>query len=48
MTRAGIGGAMCSKDIFREEDIERDGKMGEERMEDKEGTESDTETVTEL
>ena len=48
MTRAGIGGAMCSKDTVREEDIERDGKMGEERMEDKEGTESDTETVTEL
>ena len=48
VTRTGIGGAMCSKDTIREEDIERDGKMGEERMEDKEGTESDTETVTEL
>ena len=34
---------MCSKDTIHEEDIERDGKK-----EDEEGTESDTETVTEL
>ena len=46
--RTGIGGAMCSKDTVHEEDIEKDGKMGEERMEDKEGTESDTKIVTEL
>ena len=39
---------MCSKDTVREEGIERDGKMGEERIEEIEGTESDTERVTEL
>ena len=48
VTRAGIGGAMRSKDTVREEGIERDGKEREERMEDKEGTESDTEPMTEL
>ena len=42
MARAGIIGAMCSKDAVREEGIE------EERIEDIEGTESDTERVTEL
>ena len=42
--------AMRSKDIVREEGVkgERDGIMGEERIEDIEGTESDTERVTEL
>ena len=39
---------MRSKDTVREEGIERNGKMGEEKIEDREGTESDTETVTEL
>ena len=41
---------MRSKDTVREEGIkgERDGIMGEERIEDIEGTESDTEIVTEL
>ena len=39
---------MRSKDTVCEEGIERDGKMGEERIEDREGTESDTEIVTEL
>ena len=53
VTRAGIMGAMCSQDIVREEGIEeekreRDGIMGEERIEDIEGIESDTERVTEL
>ena len=48
VTRTGIGGAMRSKETVHEEDIERDGKMGEERIEDIEGTESDTEIVTEL
>ena len=48
VTRTGIGGAMRSKDTVREEGIERDGKMGEERIEDIEGIESDTEIVTEL
>ena len=46
VTRAGIGGAMCSKDTVREEGIERDGKEGEERIVEIEGTESDTEVVT--
>ena len=40
--------AMCSKDTVREEGIKGDGKMGEERIEDIEGIESDTERVTEL
>ena len=48
MARAGIVGAMRSKDTVREEGVERDGKMGEERIEDIEGIESDTEIVTEL
>ena len=48
VTRIGIGGAMCSKDTVREEGIERDGKEGEERIEEIEGTESDTDIVTEL
>ena len=50
VARAGIIGAMCSKDTNREEGIkgERDGIMGEERIEDIKGTESDTEIVTEL
>ena len=48
VTRAGIGGAMRSKDTGREEGIERDGKEREERIEEVEGTESDTEVVTEL
>ena len=39
---------MRSKDIVREEGIKGDGKMGEERIEDIEGIESDTERVTEL
>ena len=39
---------MCSKDTVHEEGIERDVKMREERREDIEGTESDTEIVTEL
>ena len=39
---------MLSKETVREEGIEGDGKMGEERIEDIEGTESDTEIVTEL
>ena len=39
---------MHSKDTVREEGIERDGKIGEERIEDIEGTESDTKIVTEL
>ena len=42
VARAGIVGVMRSKDTIREEDIE------EERIEDIEGTESDTERVTEL
>ena len=46
--RTGIGGAMCSKDTIHEEGIERDGKEGEERIVEIEGTESDTEVVTEL
>ena len=50
VARAGIMGAMCSKDTIREEGIEgeRDVIMGEERIEDIEGTESDTKIVTEL
>ena len=44
----GIGGAMRSKDTIREEGIEGDGKEGEERIEEIEGTESDTDIVTEL
>ena len=45
--------AMCSKDTVREEGIEeekgeRDGIMGEERIEDIKGTESDTKIVTEV
>ena len=48
MTQTGIGGAMRSKKTVREEGIKGDGKMGEERIEDIEGTESDTERVTEL
>ena len=48
VTRTGIGGAMCSKDIIREEGIERDGKEGEERIVEIEGTESDIEIVIEL
>ena len=39
---------MRSKDTVLEEGIERDGKMGEERIKNREGTESDTEIVTEL
>ena len=39
---------MRSKDTVREEGIERDGKEGEERIVKIEGTESDTEVVTEL
>ena len=39
---------MRSKDTVREEGIKGDGKMGEERIEDIEGTESDTKRVTEL
>ena len=39
---------MRSKDTVREEGIERDGKEGEERIEEIEGTESDTYIVTEL
>ena len=46
--RTSIGGAMRSKKTVREEGIERDGKMGKERIEDIEGTESDTEIVTKL
>ena len=46
-------GAMCSKDTIREEGIEeekgeRDGLMGEERIEDIAGIESDTDRVIEL
>ena len=50
VARASIMGAMCSKDTVREEGIEeeKDGVMEEERIEDIEGTESDTEIVTEL
>ena len=48
VTRAGIDGAMRSKDTVREEGIKRDGKEREERIEEIEGTESDTEIVTEL
>ena len=48
VTRTSIGGAMRSKETVREEGIERDHKMGEKRIEDIEGTESDTEIVTEL
>ena len=48
VTRTGISGVMCSKDTVREEGIERDGKEGEERIVEIEGTESDTEIVTEL
>ena len=39
---------MRSKDTVREEGIKGDGKIGEERIEDIEGIESDTERVTEL
>ena len=39
---------MCYKDTVREEGIKGDGKIGEERIEDIEGIESDTERVTEL
>ena len=39
---------MRSKDTVREEGIERDGKEGEERIVEIEGTESDTEVVTEF
>ena len=48
VTRAGIDGAMRSKDTVREEGIERDGKEGEERIEEIEGTESVIDIVTEL
>ena len=48
VTRTGIGGAMRSKDTVREEGIEMDGKEGEERIEEIEGTESDTDIVTKL
>ena len=53
VARAGIMGVMCSKDIVCEDGIEeekgeRDGIMGEERIEDIEGTESDTKIVTKL
>ena len=48
VTRTGIGGALRSKDTVREGGIERDGKEREERIEEIEGTESDTEVVTEL
>ena len=48
VTRTGIGGAMRSKDTVHEEGIERDGKEGEERIEEIEGIESDTDIVTEL
>ena len=48
VTGTCIGGAICSNDTVHEEGIERDGKIGEERIEDIEGTESDTERVTEL
>ena len=39
---------MRSKDTIREEGIKGDGKIGEEKIEDIEGIESDTERVTEL
>ena len=39
---------MRSKDTVREEGIERDGKMREERIEEIKDTESDTEVVTDL
>ena len=50
VARVGIMGAMCSKDTIREEGIEeeKDGIMGEERIEDIEGTESDTEIMSDL
>ena len=48
VTRTGIGGAMRSKDIVREEGIERDGKERKERIEEIEDTESDMKVVTEL
>ena len=48
VTRTGIGGALLSRDTVREEGIEKDGKEREERIEEIEGTESDTEVVTEL
>ena len=53
MARAGIVGAMRSKDTVHEEVIEEengegDGIMGEERIEEIEGTESDTKIVTKL
>ena len=48
MTQTGISGVMRSKDTVYEEGIKGDGKMGEERIEDIEGTESDIEIVTEL
>ena len=48
MARTGIDGAMHSKNTVREEGIERDGKEGEERIEEIEGTESDTDIVIEL
>ena len=48
VTRTGIGGALLSRDTVREGGIERDGKEKEERIEEIEGTELDTEIVTEL
>ena len=48
VVQIGIGGTMRSKDTGHEEGIERDGKEREERIEEVEGTESDTEVVTEL
>ena len=47
VTRTGIGGVMRSKDTVREEGIERDGKEEEEIIEEIEGTESDTEIMSE-
>ena len=48
ITRIGIDGAMRSKKTIREEGIGRDGKEREERIEEVEGTESNTKVVTEL
>ena len=48
VTRTGISGAMRSKETVHEEGMKRDGKMGEERIEYIEGTDSDTEIVTKL
>ena len=48
VTRTGIGGALRSRDTVREGGIERDGKEREERIEEIEGTESNTDIVTEL